>query len=125
MKIKRTSGTSSNKSSNGTWLAYWEKFSGQRAYLCFRQGCINTPSIGALIQKDSPTDKNLYVIPLCDDCNKKSGQELDIWDTRTLVSADAIATSGIGAVTPRNFAQWASERFPKGRVFGQSRLRND
>ena len=124
MKVRRTNGTSSNKSDAGTWLAYWEKLSGQRAYLCFAEGCIKTPTVGALIQKDSPTDKNLYVIPLCNDCNKKSGQNLDIWDTTRLVCADAIETNEIAGVTPRSFAQWASERFPEGRLFSQARLPN-
>lgn len=124
MKVRKTNGTVSSKSSAGTWLAYWEKLSGQSAYLCFGQGCINTPSVGVIVQTDSPTDKNLYVIPLCQDCNKKKGQDLDIWDTRTLVSVDAIETNGTAAVTPRTFAQWASERLPEGRVFSQARLRN-
>ena len=122
MKVRRTNGTLSNKSNAGTWLSYWEKLSGQSAYLCFGQGCINTPSVGALIQKDSLADKNLYVIPLCDDCNKKSGKELDIWDTKMPVSVDATAASGI--VTPRSFAQWASEQFLESRVFSQARLPN-
>ena len=52
-------------------------------------------SVGALIQKDSLTDQDLYVIPLCDDCNKKLGQELEIWDTTELVSADAIVTKRV------------------------------
>ena len=125
MKVKKPNGASPNKSSSGTWLAYWEKLSGQSAYLCFGQGCINTPSVGALIQKDSLTDKNLYVIPLCQDCNKKREQDLDIWDTKTLIAVDATTASGIAAATPRNFAQWASERFPVGRAFSQARLWND
>ena len=125
MKVRRTNGTLLNKSNAGTWLAYWEKLSGQNGYMCFGRGCINTPSVGALVQKDSPTDQDLYVIPLCDDCNKKIGQELEIWDTTKLVSVDAIETKGVAAVTPRNFAQWASEQFPEGRVFWQSHLRND
>ena len=125
MKVKRASGTLSNKSRTGTWLAYWERLSGQSAYLCFREGCINTPSVGALIQKDNPTDNSLYVIPLCDDCNRNCGEEFHIWDTRALVSVDAATISGIAAVTPRNFAQWASERFPEGRLFRQSRLWSD
>ena len=92
MKVKKPNGTSANKSCTGTWLAHWEKHSDQSAYMCFGRGCINTPSVGALIQKDSLTDQDLYVIPLCDDCNKKLGQELEIWDTTKLVSADAIVT---------------------------------
>jgi hypothetical protein len=125
MKVKKTNGALLKKTSSGAWLAYWEKLSGQSAYLCFGQGCINTPSVGTLIQKDSSTDNNLYVIPLCDDCNRKSGKELDIWDTTTLVSVDATGTSRITSVTPRNFAEWASKQFPEGRVFWQPRLRND
>ena len=123
MKVRRTNGTLPNKSNAGTWLSYWEKLSGQSAYLCFGQGCISTPSVGALIQKDSLGDKNLYVIPLCDDCNKKSGKELDIWDTKMLVSVDATAASGT-IVTPRSFAPWASEQFLESRVFSQGTLPN-
>jgi hypothetical protein len=124
MKMKKLNGASPNKSSSGTWLAYWEKLSGQSAYLCFGQGCINTPSVGALVQKDSLSDKKLYVIPLCQDCNKKREQDLDIWDTRTLISVDATTANGIAAVTPRSFAQWATERFPEVRVFNQARPPN-
>ena len=124
MKVKKPNGISSNKPITGTWLAHWEKCSNQKAYMCYGQGCINTPSVGALIQLDSATDTNWYVIPLCDDCNKKKGQELEIWDTATLITANAIETKVVTAVTPRNFAQWASEQFPAASVFGQSRLRN-
>ena len=125
MKMKKTYGTSPKKTGAGTWLAYWEKLSGQSAYLCFGQGCINTPSVGTLVQKDGLSDRNIYVIPLCDVCNGKRGKELDIWDTKTLVTVDAIETKGTASVTPRNFAQWALERFPEGRLFSQARLRND
>ena len=125
MRVKTLDGSSLNLCDGGTWLAHWEKLSGQKANRCFAQGCINTPSIGVQVQKNSQTDKGWYLIPLCGECNKKRGQELDIWDTATLVSADTIMTNGIAAVTPRNFAQWASEQFPEGRVFSQSRLRND
>jgi len=109
MKIIKSNATSSNKSCIGNWLAHWERLSGQNAYMCFGQGCINTPSVGVLIQKDSLTDQNLYVIPLCNDCNKKREQDLDIWDAATLVSANAIETIRTFAVTPRHFAHWASE----------------
>jgi hypothetical protein len=123
MKVRRTNGTLSNKSGTAAWLAYWEKLSGHSAYLCFGQSCINTPSVGAVVQRDSLTDKSFYVIPLCRDCNKKKGEELDIWDTRTLVSADAVTASGFAAVTAGDFAQWASERFPVKRELSQASLR--
>ena len=102
MKVKKLNGS-------GSWLAHWEKLSGQNAYMCFATACINTPSVGAQVQKYNPADQKLYVIPLCNDCNKKREQDLDIWDAATLVSANAIETIRTFAVTPRNFAQWASE----------------
>jgi hypothetical protein len=117
MKVKNLNGATPNKSSSGTWLAHWEKCSGQKADMCFAYGCVNTPSVGGQVQKDSPSDKSWYVIPLCDDCNKKKGQDLDIWDTAKLVSVNVIETLEISSVTPRNFAQWATDRFPEGRLF--------
>jgi hypothetical protein len=120
--VKNLNGVTTNKCTSETWLDHWEKLSGQKAYMCFAKGCINTPSVGGHVQKDSPTDKDWYVIPLCGECNKKRGEKLDIWDTATLVLADAI---GIAAVTSRSFAQWASERFPERRLFSRARLRNN
>ena len=109
MRVKNLNGVPSNKCSSSSWLAHWEKLSGQNAYMCFAKGCINTPSVGGQVQKDSPTDTSWYVIPLCEDCNKKRGQDLDIWDTTRLVPANVIENFEIAAVTPRNFARWARE----------------
>ena len=104
MRVKTLTGSSPNQSNTGTWLAHWERVSGQKAYMCFAQGCINTPSTGVHVQKNSPTDKGWYVIPLCGECNQRRGQDLDIWDTATLVSADQTEILRMAAVTPRNFA---------------------
>jgi hypothetical protein len=79
---------------------------------------INTPSVGGQVQMDSPTDKNWYVIPLCDHCNWKTGQGLNIWDTAKLVAANVIDTREIASGTLRNFAQRATDRSPKGMLFG-------
>ncbi len=67
------------------WLAYWEKMRGQNAYLCSVKECINRPSVGGLVQKKGQVDDSWYVVPLCKDCNNKTGQDLDIWDQATLV----------------------------------------
>jgi hypothetical protein len=116
MRVKTLNIAEQNKCRSGSWLAHWEKLSGQNAFMCFTEGCINMPSVGGHVQKDSTTDKNWYVIPLCTDCSKKSGQDLDIWDTAKFVSAKETETSGVAASTPRNFTPWALERFPERRL---------
>ena len=95
MRVKNLNGATQKKCSSSSWLAHWEKFSGQNAYMCFVKGCTNKRSVGGHVQKDSLTDKNWYVIPLCDDCNKKRGHDLDIWDMATLVSATVLRISRV------------------------------
>jgi hypothetical protein len=88
MRVKNLNRATQTKCSSGTWLALWEKASGQNAFLCFVKDCINRPSTGGLVQKDIPTDEKWYVVPLCDDCSKRTGQDLNIWDMATLVPSD-------------------------------------
>lgn len=118
MRVRNLNGATSSDGDGRNWLAHWEKLSGQNAFMCFAEGCINIPSVGGHVQKDSSTDRTWYVIPLCSGCNKKKELDLNIWDMAKLLSANAIDSLEIAAVTPRNFAQWARERFPAGRVFG-------
>ena len=86
MKVKNLNGGTRNKLSGSRWLAHWEAFSGQHVYYCFVKGCTGQIAAGGLVQKESRAEKNWFVVPLCEECNKKSGQDLDIWDQATLVS---------------------------------------
>lgn len=94
MRVKNLNGTSQNNCSCGSWLAHWSKFSGQVANRCFVNGCTTVHSVGGHVQKDSATDKNWYIVPLCSACNNKKGQDLDIWDGASLVSANVSETCG-------------------------------
>ena len=116
MRVKNLNGGTQNKCSSGSWLAHWEKFSGQNAYMCFGKGCINRPSVGGHVQKDSTTDKNWYIVPLCDDCNKKRGQDLDIWALALLIPANESETCEMPAVALQIFARRALDRFPEERL---------
>jgi hypothetical protein len=91
MRVRNLNGSARTSSNAGSWLTYWEKFSGQTAHGCFVSGCKNKRSVGGHVRKDSATDKNWYIVPLCDECSKKTGQDLDIWDLAMLVPAN-IAT---------------------------------
>jgi hypothetical protein len=108
MRVINLGGATQNTFGRDSWLAMWEAFSGQNAFMCFVKGCINRPSVGGHVQKDSPADKSLYVIPLCADCSKKKGQDLDIWDGANLVSKSACEATGKQREKPRGLAHvWA------------------
>jgi hypothetical protein len=85
LRVRNLNGSPQTNSNAGSWLTYWEKFSGQTAYGCFVSGCKNKRSVGARVQKDSASDKNWYIVPLCEECNQKTGQDLDIWELAMLV----------------------------------------
>ena len=92
MRVKNLNGTKKEKCISGSWLAHWEAFSGQTSYGCFVVGCKNRRSVGGLVQKDRTMDTSWYIVPLCEECNSKSGQDLDIWDLAMLVPIHAGAT---------------------------------
>jgi hypothetical protein len=106
MRVKNLNKATQGRSS-GSWLTFWEKHTGQNAWMCYAQGCIGRPSAGGRVQKDSPIDRNWYVIPLCADCNDHSGQDLDIWDEATLVPARENEALVIPSAPLRNPARWA------------------
>jgi hypothetical protein len=87
LRVRNLNGSTPGSSSTGSWLKYWEKFSGQAAYGCFVSGCENRRAVGGHVQKMSTTDNSWYVVPLCEECNGKTGQDLDIWDLAMLVPA--------------------------------------
>jgi hypothetical protein len=89
LKVKNLNGSAPITKESGNWLSHWEKLSGLNAFMCYVKGCIKRPSVGGQVQKDSPIDTTWYVIPLCDDCARKRGQDLDIWDAATLIPAAA------------------------------------
>jgi len=87
MKVINLKGTSEKTCSCASWLEHWETFSGQTASVCGVFGCNNTDLVGAHVRRVSTYDHGTYIYPLCNACNKTSGQ-LDVWDNYQLVSAD-------------------------------------
>jgi len=87
MRVMNLNGSTRIACGDGSWLAYWEKGSGQKAFLCSVKECINTPFSGGLVQEDNRLDRSWYVVPLCKDCGKKTLADLEIWDMATLVCA--------------------------------------
>lgn len=48
-------------------------------------------TVGAHVRKDSTTDQSWYIIPLCDSHNKEA-DEMELFGTPTLVSANVSKT---------------------------------
>jgi hypothetical protein len=85
MKVRNLNSAPQMTCSSGDWLTHWEKFGGQTAYQCFVSGCRGKRSVAGLVQKPGATDTNWYVVPLCEECNTRKGQDLEIWDLAMLV----------------------------------------
>jgi len=95
MRINNINGTSDNTCKCGNWLAHWKRFGGNKpSSLCAERSCTKGYEVGAHIQKDSSTDKNWYIVPLCKEHNGQTGKSLDIMDDTSLVSANVSQTCG-------------------------------
>ena len=94
MKIRNINGTSDTTCSCGSWLAHWERFSGQSTEFCQADGCLNKDLVGAHVQKGGgSTDQKWYIYPLCNAHNRPSG-ELEVSSSYKLVSANKSETCG-------------------------------
>lgn len=52
-------------------------------------GCNNRASVGAHVKKDEILSTgDWFIIPICQECNQKRGQSLNIYDDVVLVSAN-------------------------------------
>ena len=59
-----------------SWLQYWERQTGKKAFFCSALYCKNSNLAGAHVQKAYSTDKKWYIIPLCISCNGKSSKDV-------------------------------------------------
>jgi hypothetical protein len=95
MRVKNINGTSPNTCRCGSWLDHWKNYSGQPVPpYCPESSCTNPPTVGAHVQKDTAYDNGWYIIPLCQACNGKYGQALNVSDSIGLVSANVSQTCG-------------------------------
>jgi len=92
IRVKNINGTSDNTCKCGTWLKHWEKFSGKTAGLCTEIRCQNKAEVGAHVQKSYSSDSSWFIIPLCTAHNNMKGQEIDVMDGTTFISANTKET---------------------------------
>lgn len=98
MKVKNLNGSSSNYPKPTckclTWLEHWKNnrygVSANYSKLNCR-GCKKllpySKLKGGHVYKTNNSDKSIYIVPLCDDCNLKREYEFDV-DSNDLVSAN-------------------------------------
>jgi len=94
MKISVVSGGSRNGCKCGSRFDHWRKFSGQAvpAY-CPEHSCHNRVLLGALVRKEGCNDKEVYIIPLCEE-HCRSANTLTVTSACELVPADVSKTCG-------------------------------
>jgi hypothetical protein len=94
MKVKNINGTADTTCSCGSWLAHWQRFSGQKVSICPADGCLKTDLVGAHVQKGGGSaDQKWYIYPLCNTHNMHVG-ELEVSASYLLVSANKSETCG-------------------------------
>lgn len=91
MKVKNINGTAQLSCSCTSWLAHWERFSGQTATYCCEEKCLNKDLVGAHVQMEGSNNGKWYIIPLCN-AHNRAGGSLTIIDAYKLVSANKAET---------------------------------
>ena len=92
MKAKNINGRRQNSCKCGTWLDHWAKMCGQPLPKhCSEARCMGKPELGAHVQKDSSTDTNWYIIPLCVKHSIKA-EIIEVADVTIFVSAQVADT---------------------------------
>ena len=66
VNVKNLNGTSDNSHPAGysSWIDFWEKKTGRKAYFCSCVGCSSKAAVGAHVKKVYGQN-NWYIVPLC------------------------------------------------------------
>jgi hypothetical protein len=88
--VKNKTGTGNLKCNCDSWLEHWERFSRQKAHYCSVASCWKNNIVGAHVIQVYSTDKDTYVVPLCEEHNK-STEELNV-GTTILISSNVSKT---------------------------------
>jgi hypothetical protein len=89
MRVRNINGTSQTTCKCGSWLQHWKNFSKvPLGSTCYELSCTGKPELGAHVQKDTSSDMNWYIVPLCTYHNNLKGQAIDLKSSAVLVSAN-------------------------------------
>ncbi len=97
--VKNENGTSSRSACGcGSWIAHWEKISGQSAGLCVIEGCQKKGTEGAHttrpLAENDDYKTHSYIVPMCSMHNGKHGESFKTKNAVTFVWANVKGTCG-------------------------------
>lgn len=96
-KVKNLKGTSDRKCQCDSWLAHWEKFSGNNSNQCAVVGCSHDAEVGAHVVKcDSPNGEH-YIVPMCKGHNVAEDSSITV--EKELINANVNKTCGASPLT--------------------------
>jgi len=96
LRLNNLNCTKSTDCKCGSWLEHWKQFSAQSLPdFCAEKKCLNPPTLGAHVQKDSLRDRRWYIVPVCEEHFEKTGASLEVPEAVAVVSADVTETCGI------------------------------
>ncbi len=91
-EVRNLNGTSDKKCRCDSWLEHWEIFSKSTAKKCSVIGCAQDAEVGAHVIKCNSTDKEHYIVPMCQGHNKSTENSITV--EKELVSANVSETCG-------------------------------
>ena len=73
----------------GSWKNHWQKFAKNKwPVLCCNSNCQNSATVGGHVVFADNKNGRKYIVPLCDECNKKSSDEVFMIDEGTVMVSD-------------------------------------
>lgn len=93
MKVKHITAASGKTCTDcGSPLDHWKNKTNEKSASCSKKGCDAKATLGAHVTKMDSTDHAHYIVPLCDECSKDSG-EFELNKNVKLVAAEACCQS--------------------------------
>lgn len=70
--VKNVKGTSKLQSPCSSWIEFWESKHRGRLYVCACCGSFKSKLNGCHVQKVFDKLRQMYIVPLCNECNQKT-----------------------------------------------------
>ncbi len=97
MRVSNIKGTSENSCPCGSWLNHYKRLNakGNSEFPCAESRCDRIATLGAHVQIHGSGDRAWYIVPLCDEHNRQTGNSIEIDEAVTpLVLANVSTTCG-------------------------------
>ena len=92
---KNQNGTENLKCRCGTWKQHWINYTnGTWPTRCSASDCYNEPTLGGHVHMVN--DRKVYIVPLCDKCNKRTDEFMLNMTIANPVSSNIAETCGKG-----------------------------